>query len=596
MITTLNNSCDQMRKHIVSAKSTSAPMLEEASTLIAGKQESETKQAVLTAFTKHFIVADEELNVLTSSAVPVNEQFFVILNRVKKIHNDCEPLLGSENERLGMEIMEQTSRNLDAGFKKLYNWVQRALKGLDFEDPKISGSIRRALRVLSERPSMFQKCLEVLADAREQTLSDAFQTALSGAGDGSGSAIEFSAHDLLRYMGDMLAWVHSTTVSEKESLEGLFIADADAINRGMQLGKVSEPWLQEFGPVGLSNDDPEIQQPSFDGQKALKDLVSRSLTTITSTLQQRVELAIHQHDDIILLFKGQNLLSFYHALFVKLLSPTSALTRTIESLISTTQSHLQHSLDSDTSTSWPTDPTAGSSSHKANLRTLTALATIMPPTSWSPAQLSFFLTHYLSPTLDFASRVALAEKSPQSSHPRFTDIDLMTAIGYMAANITWLSAYAANLAATAPFADRSLKTTLEDALVRRVYTSMMEASGVGALIEELDASIDTNTGTTTDPPSDPTTLLTTLPEYAAQLDDFLADGYAEIVGRVNEKQHAYEHEIANTEKENRRSIAQDAKQRFLVEVSHVLAKLEELGEEYTEAYPRTMEDVEVLLG
>lgn len=596
MIATLNNTCNQMRKHIASAKSDSAPMLEEASTLVASKQESETKQAVLNAFTKHFIVADEELDMLTSSAVPVNEQLFVVLNRVKKIHDDCEPLLGSENERLGMEMMEQTSRNLDAGFKKLYNWVQRAFKGLDFEDPQISGSIRRALRVLSERPSMFQNCLEVLADAREQTLSGAFQTALLGAGDGSGSAIEFSAHDLLRYMGDMLAWVHSTTVSEKESLEGLFIADADAINRGMQLGKVSEPWLQDLGPVGLSNDDPDTQQPSFDGEKALKDLVSRSLATITSTLQQRIELAIHQHDDVILLFKGQNLLTFYHALFAKLLSPTSAFTSTIESLISTAQSHLHHSLDSDTSTSWPTDPNAGSSTDKANLRTLTALATITPPTSWPPAQLSLFLTHYLSPTLDFASRVALAEKSPQSSQSEFADIDLMTAIGYMAANIAWLGAHAANLAATAPFADRSLKTTLEDALVRRVYTSMMGASGVGALIEELDGRIDTNTGTITDPPTDPTTLLTSLPEYAARLDEFLADGYAEIVGRVSEKQHAYEHENANVEKEERRSIAQDAKQRFLGELSHVLAKLGKLGEEFTEAYPRTMEDVEVLLG
>ena len=583
MIITLNNTCDQMRKHIALAKSDSTPMLEEASTLVASKQETETKQAVLTAFTKHFIVADEELDLLTSSAMPVNEQFFVVLSRVKQIHDDCEALLGSENERLGMEMMEQTARNLDAGFKKLYNWVQRALKGLDFEEPQISGSIRRALRVLSERPSMFQKCLEFLADSREQTLSDAFQRALSGTGDASGNAIDFSAHDLLRYMGDMLAWVHSTTVSEKESLEGLFIADADAINRGMKLGKVSEPWLQEFGMGGISNADTELSEAahpdSFDGEKALKDLVSRSLSTITVTVRERIELAIHQHDDVFLLFKAQNLLTFYHNLFAKLLDPTSALTTTIRTLETATQSHLYQALDSDASTSWPSDPTTGPLQHNTYLTTLSTLFTITPPTSMPPTQFSRFLAHYIGPTLEFAQQVSHAETEPdQGDAP---DVHLMIAISYVTTNINFLSKYTIAgdeyTKIVAPFTDHHLQKTLENAMVQRVYTSMMSSSGLTALTssssdeegEELNVSI-----------------LPKLPEYADQLDAFLRDGYTEIAGRLRE----YEN------REEGRKIVEEAKERFLEELQGVFVKLEALGEEYREVYPRTMEDVEVLLG
>lgn len=577
MITTLNNTCSQMRAHIASAKIDSAPMLEEASTLLAAKHESATKQAVLAAFTQHFIVANDELRVLTSSAVPVDEQFFVLLSRVKKIHEDCEPLLGSENERLGMEMMEQTSRNLDAGFKKLYNWVQRALKGLDFEDPQISGSIRRALRFLSERPSMFQNCLEVLADAREQTLSDAFQTALSGEGDGTGSAIEFSAHDLLRYMGDMLAWVHSTTVSEKESLQGLFIADADAINRGMQLGKVSESWLQD-SELSVSNDDSHTEPLTFDGEKALKDLVSRSLSNITTTLQHRTELAIHQHDDILLLFKAQSLLTFYHALFAKLLSPSSPLSTTISSLISTTQSHLHSTLDSDPDTSWASSPTSGPDHHQSNLLALSTLAAITPPTSWPPAQLSLLLSHYLGPTLTFATHIA------RSDPASITDIDLLTAIGYMSANLQWLAGNSLSIAdlTAAPFADSALKTSLEDALAQRVFDTMMRSSGVGPLSEELAENAEVH--------AKPSLLLAHLPEYAARLDDFLADGYAEVVGRVKG------YDYGDGKGGEKREVVGEAKERFLEVLEEVLGRVEGLGGEATGSYPRTMEDVVVLLG
>jgi hypothetical protein len=575
MIATLNNTCTQMRAHIASAKSDSSPMLDEARTLLTAKHESATKHAVLRAFTTHFLIPDADLDVLTSSAVPVSDHFFVILTRVKKIHQDCEPLLGSENERLGMEMMEQTSRNLDAGFKKLYNWVQRALKGLDFEDPQISGSIRRALRVLAERPSMFQNCLEVLAEAREQTLSAAFQTALSGEGDGAGSAIEFSAHDLLRYMGDMLAWVHSTTVSEKESLEGLFIADEDAINLGMQLGKVSEPWLQD------PRSDPD-DSSSFDGETALKSLVTRSLSSITSTLQQRIELAIHQHDDTLLLFKAQNLLTFYYALFAKLLSPSSTLASTIASLISTTQAHLHASLDStETPTAWAANPTTGPTTHKSHLRALDALASVTPPAAWPTAQLDVLLTHYLGSTLGFAKHTAAAEAETDS-----TDADLLAAIGYTGANIAWVGAHfpvdgrAEQMGIIGPYADRALKTTLEDALIKRVYTSMMDASGVGALSEQLVIEA-----------ADADLFLAKLPEFAAQLDDFLADGYAEIAGRVGDKIYDYA-----GSGDGKREIVEEAKGRFLEELSGLLGEVGRRGGEFSEAYPRTMEDVEVLLG
>ena len=349
MIATLNHTCDEMRKHIAVAKQETGPMLEEASLLMAAKKETEAKQEILHAFNKHFIVSDNDLSALTSSMEPVDDRFFEVLAHVKQIHEDCEALLESEDQMLGMELMEQTSRDLDAAFKKLYQWIQRQFKTLDLEDPHISGSIRRALRVLAERPSLFQNCLDFFAEAREHTLSDAFRIALTeavGALEGASSAkpIEFSTHDLLRYLGDMLAWVHSSSVSEKESLEGLFISDGAEIAKGIKAGKDSEPWSR------LRSEETEKQngdESFFDGQKALNDLVNRNLAGICHTLRQRIEVAIRNNDDPVLVYKALHLLRFYRGIFSKLLGPGSGLAETLGALDAKIFEHFENILQSE---------------------------------------------------------------------------------------------------------------------------------------------------------------------------------------------------------------------------------------------------------
>ncbi|PLB50224.1 oligomeric Golgi complex subunit 6 [Aspergillus steynii IBT 23096] len=337
VITSLNQTCEEMRKHIVLARQDTTPVLEEASALMNQKKEAETKQQLLDAFAKHFIVSDEELIILTSAEEPIDDRFFDVLGRVKQVHRDCEVLLGGENQRLGLELMEKSSRNLNSAYQKLYKWIQKEFGSLNLEDPRISSSIRRALRVLAERPSLFHSCLDFFAEARDYVLSDAFHYALTDAvsgtaGDRNVKPIEFSAHDPLRYIGDMLAWVHSTTVSEREALEALFVADGEELARGIQAGLSSEPW---------SRID-ENEEVTFDGHKALSDLVNRDLIGVSRSLRQRVELVIQGHDDPVTCYKVVNLLSFYRATFSKLLGSGSNLAELLETLEKFTLGHFEH--------------------------------------------------------------------------------------------------------------------------------------------------------------------------------------------------------------------------------------------------------------
>lgn len=326
----LNNSCAEIRKHVDAAKRENGPMLEEAKSILEDKRQVEAKQQVLDAFKAHFVVSDADLATLTSTAEPVNDDFFRILTRVKKIHQDSQVLLGAENQRLGLEILEQSSRQLNAAFQKLYRWVQSEFKSLDLENPQISAGIRRALRVLAERPTLFQNCLDFFAEARENILSNNFYAALTGAPVDPdhpvlGKAIELSAHDPLRYVSDMLAWAHSATVSEREALEVLFISEGDEIAKSIQAGIESEPWSR--------TDDEEI--PAFDGRQALSQLVDRDLAGVLRQLKQRTEQVIQSHEDATLSYKIANLVMFYCNIFSSLLGEQSKVLDTLRPLSDT---------------------------------------------------------------------------------------------------------------------------------------------------------------------------------------------------------------------------------------------------------------------
>ncbi|KAI9657278.1 MAG: Golgi transport complex subunit 6 [Trizodia sp. TS-e1964] len=318
-INSLNQCCEHMRRQVSAAHQETGLILEEASAMTAQKEKIEKRQRILNAFTAHFFITDAESLLLSSSAEPVESQFFALLSRVNNIYKDCQILLGTENQSLGLEIMEQTSKLLNSGFQKLFRWIQREFKTLDLENPQINSSIRRALRVLAERPTLFQSCLDFFAEAREHILSDSFHAALTGTQNSSEEVaitkpIDFFAHDPLRYVGDMLAWTHSAAVSEREALEVLFISDGDEIAKEIQAGIDSEPWAQAEDQA----------DGAFDGYKALNNLVNRDLSGVARLLRQRVDQVIQGHEDPGLAYEISNLINFYLITFQKLLGQDSS--------------------------------------------------------------------------------------------------------------------------------------------------------------------------------------------------------------------------------------------------------------------------------
>ncbi|KAF1809000.1 oligomeric complex COG6 [Eremomyces bilateralis CBS 781.70] len=324
LVAVLRERCTVMRNDLDVSRSEINPVLKESKDLLEKSSEVEQKRDLLDATQTHFMV--HELSDISASIPPgaPGDEFFEKIVQVKRIRRDCQVLLGAENQSLGLQIMEQASKRLNGLFQSLFNWVQREFKTLDLENPQISAAIRRSLRALSERPSLFRSCLDAFSVSREAVLSDSFHAALTGSVGGDqkqpSKPIELIAHEPIRYAGDMLAWIHSATVSEREALEALFIGEGREIAKGLEAGRDDDPWsVDEEGVV-------------FDPRTALAELVDRNLSSVARLLRQRAEQVIHSHDDPGVAFKIANLVAFYRSILSKLLGGEGSVADTLRAI------------------------------------------------------------------------------------------------------------------------------------------------------------------------------------------------------------------------------------------------------------------------
>ena len=596
----LQKTCAEMRKHISAARVETAPILDEASTLTRQKEQVELKQQMLVAFKKHFLLSDDELASLTSTAEAVNDRFFDALTKAKAIHKDSHLLLGTENQRLGLEILDQTSKQLDAAFQKLHRWIQREFKSLDLENPHMNAAIRRALRVLAERPTLFQSCLDSFAEARERTLEESFYGALTGTLGQEHDPlerqkpIEFSAHEPLRYIGDMLAWVHSATVSEREALETLFISEGDDIARGIRAGMDSEPWSQHRVPETA---DGEVQM--FDGRKALSQLVDRNLAGAAQILQQRVERVVRSHDEPVLAYKIANLVGFYRNIFAKLMDADAGFMHTLDvledSALTQFRTTMRYNVASIQNEQWSasddlTPPPFLDDTLEQLRALLKSYDTSAVMTDHDGTGLDLLLAESLDPFL------SLCEALAQALPPPANDIYILNCL--LSAKTT-----------LSPFPFTAVKGSAMDAAIRLHTASLtqfqhaflLHESGLHALVAALAPFVNTNTTNTT-PSADDLATISALPEVQPEalvqagqrLDGFLMSALMdamENVGRLGSRALAAE-------------VTGKAVGEFVEEfagVEEVLGRVDAGREDeegrtgLREMFPRTGEEIRILL-
>jgi hypothetical protein len=182
--------------------------------------------------------------------------------------------------------MSSTSTNLEQGYDKILRFLSNEFRrtGKDYS-MEVTTTMRESVVRLKKRPELLtyvpqlfkshseidcvvpSESLTILSSTRQNSLLTSFLTALTRGGpSGLPRPIELHAHDPLRYVGDMLAWVHQAIAAEREFLEMLFGVGAESGGRRRMVGSTrdfgkkwaegeegeeEEDWIRELMDLGV---------------------------------------------------------------------------------------------------------------------------------------------------------------------------------------------------------------------------------------------------------------------------------------------------------------------------------------------------------
>lgn len=275
----MSSCCQDMTSRLQAAKEQTQDLIVKTTKLQAESQRLEIRAQVADAFLSKFQLTSDEMSLLRGTRDgPITEEFFKALGRVKQIHNDVKVLLRTNQQTAGLEIMEQMALLQETAYERLYRWAQSECRALTQESCDISPVITHAMEALQDRPVLYKYTLDEFGTARRSTVVRGFIDALTRGGPGgTPRPIEMHSHDPLRYVGDMLAWLHQATASEKEHLEAL-------------LKLVTTQGVEEN----------------------IQEVVGHITEGVCRPLKVRIEQVIVAEPGAVLLYKISNLLKFYH--------------------------------------------------------------------------------------------------------------------------------------------------------------------------------------------------------------------------------------------------------------------------------------------
>ncbi|KAE9606951.1 hypothetical protein Lal_00025871 [Lupinus albus] len=311
-VNALAECCDSIAKALNSCSASTGDIISTTERL---KQELETttqRQEIVACFLRDYQLSPEEISALRDEEL--NENFFKALSHVQEIHANCKVLLRTHHQRAGLELMDMMAVYQEGAYERLCRWVQAECRKLgDTDNPEVGELLKTAVRYLRERSVLFKYCAEEVANMRHNALFRRFISALTRGGPGGlPRPIEVHAHDPLRYVGDMLGWLHQALASEHELVQVLL--DPDAVVDSEQTTNK------------LSNDS---ENGSGKAESDLMFVLDRIFEGVCRPFKLRVEQVLQSQPSLIVSYKLSNTLEFYSYTISDLLGRNTALCNTL---------------------------------------------------------------------------------------------------------------------------------------------------------------------------------------------------------------------------------------------------------------------------
>ncbi|CAA6667106.1 unnamed protein product [Spirodela intermedia] len=293
-VNALAECCDQIARALNSCSESTGDIINTTERL---KQELDItiqRQEIASCFLRDYQLSNEEISALRDEEL--NENFFKALAHVQEIHANCKILLRTHHQRAGLELMDMMAVYQEGAYERLCRWVQAECKKLgDTDNPEVSELLKTAVRCLKERPVLFKYCAEEVANMRHHALFRRFISALTRGGPGGmPRPIEVHAHDPLRYVGDMLGWLHQALASERELVHVLL--DPDAVT---DTGVAARHFSKKTGSdsTKFEPDTTAVLDRIFEGA--------------SRPFKVRVDQVLQSQPTLIIAYKLSNTLEFY---------------------------------------------------------------------------------------------------------------------------------------------------------------------------------------------------------------------------------------------------------------------------------------------
>lgn len=299
-VNALDGACERAADELRRSRSETQSILEKAASLKRESKVIEDKQEVLRNFLEKFRLSEVDTQLMKSADRPIDESFFAAFTKLEEVRANARQMLSTCGQQTsGVDILHETSELLEASYERMFVWVQHQCKGTHAVAQALTkssskelenaggGVLKRTLQLLAERPVYFNHCVRDISRARKAALVQRFLEALSH-GDASSGArpIELQACEPVRYIGDMLAWIHENSASEREAIASLMgRAEGEADGK--------PPNAEEFALVSF------------------EDILNFTLEGLVTPFSNRVRQVLDTQTSIVIIYKVSQVFSYF---------------------------------------------------------------------------------------------------------------------------------------------------------------------------------------------------------------------------------------------------------------------------------------------
>lgn len=340
---TLESNCQLLSTRVSSADANMKSFMEKASELEKRKTLCVEQSKEINRFLAQFQLTPDEIDVLHRAAIDQPMQaktFFNALQRLKVAHSKCKIMIEKHNYNAGFELLESLGQHQDMAYQRLFESVKTKCEAVNEGNSteEIDVILQISIHFLKELPAYYTPCQDLIILSRRTQLVSRFVLALTqgGALGQVYRAIDIHAHDSVRYVSDMLAWMHQAIASEQEFLETIFGSNTKSRFQESDMEYIQ---LQDY----LS---PYPSSSNVDGSEAIgstvaeridesvglstAELLARCLQGLGRPLRVRIMQTLENRAGLEVLYPLTDLLTFYEQTFYELVPMENAVHSTVK--------------------------------------------------------------------------------------------------------------------------------------------------------------------------------------------------------------------------------------------------------------------------